>query len=90
MFLDFETCCRGPVEFDLAHAPLGAAEHYPDVDPELLDDFRQPVLALVASWRWEAHDRFPDGRRFGRELLRLLRGGGAPWPTPDTVRPSRL
>ncbi len=26
--MDLATCCRGPVEFDLAHAPEEVAEHY--------------------------------------------------------------
>ena len=29
LFIDLETCCRGPVEFDLAHAPEEVSEHYP-------------------------------------------------------------
>jgi Ser/Thr protein kinase RdoA (MazF antagonist) len=28
LFIDLETCCRGPVEFDLAHAPEEVSEHY--------------------------------------------------------------
>ncbi len=28
LFIDLETCCRGPVEFDLAHAPEEVTEHY--------------------------------------------------------------
>jgi hypothetical protein len=84
LFIDLETCCRGPVEFDLAHVPEVVCEHYPGVDHELLDDCRQLVLAMVAAWRWDVDDQFPRGRLFGEELLRVLRGG-APWPTLDTV-----
>ena len=29
LFIDLETCCRGPVEFDIAHAPEDVSEHYP-------------------------------------------------------------
>src|SRR5881409_3231997 len=29
LFIDLETCCRGPVEFDLAHAPEEVSEQYP-------------------------------------------------------------
>jgi Ser/Thr protein kinase RdoA (MazF antagonist) len=32
LFIDLETCCRGPVEFDIAHAPDEVSEHYPDAD----------------------------------------------------------
>ncbi|MGK5681440.1 phosphotransferase family protein [Actinoplanes sp. URMC 104] len=27
LFIDFETCCRGPVEFDVAHAPEHEMRH---------------------------------------------------------------
>ncbi len=84
LFIDLETCCRGPVEFDLAHVPQAVCEHYPSVDQGLLDDCRELVLAMVAAWRWELGDQFPNGRRFGEELLRLLREG-PPWPTLDAV-----
>lgn len=29
LFIDFETCCRGPIEFDVAHAPDDVSMHYP-------------------------------------------------------------
>jgi Ser/Thr protein kinase RdoA (MazF antagonist) len=84
LFIDLETCCRGPVEFDLAHVPEAVCEHYPNVDQGLLDECRQLVLAMVAAWRWELGDQLPNGRRFGEEFLRSLRKG-PPWPTLDTV-----
>jgi len=84
LFIDLETCCRGPVEFDLAHVPEAVCEHYPSVDQELLDDCRELVLVMVAAWRWDLGDQFPNGRRFGEEFLRLLRQG-PPWPTLDRV-----
>jgi hypothetical protein len=84
LFIDLETCCRGPVEFDLAHVPDVVCEHYPNVDQELLDECRQLVLAMVAAWRWDRGDQFPNRRRFGEEFLRLLRVG-PPWPTLDAV-----
>jgi hypothetical protein len=86
LFIDLETCCRGPVELDLAHVPAAVCEHYPGVDQALLDDCRELVIAMVAAWRWDVGDQFPDGRRFGEELLRVLRAG-APWPTLDVVIP---
>ncbi|MFE9660908.1 phosphotransferase [Streptomyces sp. NPDC005955] len=84
LFIDLETCCRGPVEFDLAHVAEAVCEHYPHVDRGLLDECRQLVLAMVAAWRGERGDRLPNGRRFGEECLRSLRAG-PPWPTLDTV-----
>jgi len=84
LFIDLETCCRGPVEFDLAHVPEAVCDHYPNVDQGLLDECRQLVLAMVAAWRWDRGDQFPNGRRFGEELLRALHDG-PPWPTLDTM-----
>ncbi|GAB2886478.1 phosphotransferase [Streptomyces mayteni] len=84
LFIDLETCCRGPVEFDLAHVPEAVCEHYPNLDHGLLDDCRQLVLAMVAAWRWELGDEFPNGRRFGEEFLRALHDG-PPWPTLDAM-----
>jgi Ser/Thr protein kinase RdoA (MazF antagonist) len=73
LFIDFETCCRGPVEFDLAHAPDEVAEHYPGADPELLRDCRILMLAMIITWRWDRDDQFPDGRRVAAEWLDELR-----------------
>ena len=84
LFIDLETCCRGPVEFDLAHLPEEVSEHYPGIDQELLRDCRILVLAMVAAWRWDPGDQFPNGRRAARELLSALRDG-PPWPALDVV-----
>ncbi|WP_428962904.1 phosphotransferase family protein [Micromonospora fluostatini] len=74
LFIDFETCCRGPVEFDLAHAPDEVGEHYPNVDHRLLRDCRTLMLAMITAWRWDRDDQFPDGHRLGIEWLDRLRG----------------
>lgn len=84
VFIDLETCCRGPVEFDLAHAPAEAARRYPGADPELLSLCRHLVLAMVTAWRWEADDQFPNRARVTQELLRTLREG-PPWPTLEAI-----
>ncbi|MFI5710974.1 phosphotransferase family protein [Kribbella sp. NPDC051620] len=73
LFIDFETTCRGPIEFDLAHAPEEVCNYYPDLNQALLADCRQLVLAMVAAWRWDHTDQFPNGRQSGQELLRSLR-----------------
>jgi hypothetical protein len=73
LFVDLETCCRGPVEFDLAHAPDEVAEHYPGVDHDLLRDCRLLMLAMITAWRWDRGDQFPDGRRLGVEWLAQIR-----------------
>lgn len=84
LFVDLETCCRGPVEVDVGHAPVPVSGHYPDLDHDLLDDCRELVLAMVAAWRWRLGDEFPDRRAWGRQLLRTLRAG-PPWSTPGAL-----
>lgn len=73
VFIDFETCCRGPVEFDVAHAPEEVGEQYSSLDRESLRLCRILVLAMVTAWRWDRDDRFPDGRRLGLEGLAQIR-----------------
>ena len=84
VFIDLETCCRGPVEFDLAHVPEAVCEAHSGADPELIEESRRLVLAMVAAWRWDIDDQFPEGGRAGRALLRALRAGPL-WPTLDVV-----
>jgi Ser/Thr protein kinase RdoA (MazF antagonist) len=79
LFIDFETCCRGPVEFDVAHAPDEVSLCYPNADQVLLQDCRRLVLAMVAAWRWNVRDKFPNGHQHGLNIVRLLRKG-PPWP----------
>ena len=73
LFIDLETCCRGPVEFDLAHAPEEVSEHYPGVDQDLLRECRILVLAMIATWRWDRGDQLPNGRQLGAEWLSQIR-----------------
>ncbi|MBL7259930.1 phosphotransferase [Paractinoplanes lichenicola] len=73
LFIDFETCCRGPLEFDVAHAPEEVADHYPDLDRDLLRDCRTLVLAIITTWRWDRDDQFPNGPQLGIEWLNDLR-----------------
>ena len=79
LFIDLETCCRGPVEFDLAHVPIEVSERYPNVDDALLGECRVLALAMVAAWRLDPADRFPSGSQAARELLGALRAG-PPYP----------
>ena len=58
LFIDFETSCRGPVEFDLAHVPEAVCEHYPSVEP------RAPGRVPAARPR--------DGRRVALEAWRRV------------------
>jgi aminoglycoside phosphotransferase (APT) family kinase protein len=73
LFIDFETCCRGPVEFDLAHAPEEVSWHYPGVDHHLLRECQILVLAMITTWRWDSGDQLPNGRQLGTEWLSQIR-----------------
>ena len=75
LFADLETCCRGPVEFDVAHVPEEVSTRYQGIDRELLRRCRTLALAMIAAWRWDRDDHFPDGRRMGIDLLTQLRAG---------------
>jgi hypothetical protein len=80
LFIDWETCCRGPVEFDIVHAPDEVSAHYPGADQTLLRQCRVLMLAMIVTWRWERDDQLPNGRQLGTEWLnqmrQLLDGGG--------------
>jgi hypothetical protein len=73
LFIDLETCCRGPVEFDLAHAPGEVGEHYPGVDHDLIRDCRILVLAINTMWRWDVGDQLPGGLALAAEWLGQIR-----------------
>jgi thiamine kinase-like enzyme len=73
LFVDLETCCRGPVEFDIAHAPDEVGEVYRGADPDLLRDCRVLALAVATTWRWDRNDQLPNGRQLGVEWLNQIR-----------------
>ncbi|APX33464.1 hypothetical protein BH708_12885 [Brachybacterium sp. P6-10-X1] len=73
LFIDLETCCTGPVEFDLAHAPAAVAAHYPEIDPDLLEDCRILTRALATTWRWDREDTLPDGELLAIGWLQQVR-----------------
>jgi hypothetical protein len=73
LFIDLETCCRGPVEFDLAHAPEQVSEHYRGVNEGLLRECRILVLAMITTWRWDRGDQLPNGRQLGTQWLSQIR-----------------
>ena len=78
LFTDLETCCRGPVEFDVAHVPADVSARYPDIDVDLLRECRILMLAMVASWRWDRDDQLPNGVEMGTQFLNQLRAALAP------------
>ncbi len=73
LFIDLETCCRGPVEFDIAHAPDEVGGHYLDADQDLLRKCRVLMLAMIVTWRWDRDDQLPNGRELGTEWLSQMR-----------------
>ena len=74
LFIDFETCCRGPVEFDLAHVPEDVSERYAAADEDLLIECRGLVLAMVAAW--QAGPPAGRGRRLPMPRRDVDRGQG--------------
>ena len=72
-FIDLETCCYGPVEFDIAHAPDEVGDGCALADPLLLRDCRFLMLAMVAAWRSDRDDHFPNGRGVRDGLLRTIK-----------------
>jgi hypothetical protein len=73
LFTDLETCCGGPVEFDVAHLPEEVSTRYPGADQDLLRECRILTLTMVATWRWDRDDQLPNGRRMGTDLLSQIR-----------------
>jgi len=73
LFVDLETCCRGPVEFDLAYVPDDVAALYPGANAQLRRECRALMLAMVAAWRWDRDDQFPDGAKYRAPLISELR-----------------
>lgn len=85
LFVDLETCCRGPVEFDLSHAllPSGGGrtllaaeevcEHYPGAHQDVIEQCRILIWAMITTWRWQGDDQLPNGRYWAIEGLNQLR-----------------
>jgi aminoglycoside phosphotransferase (APT) family kinase protein len=73
LFADLETACRGPVEFDIAHAPEAVSTHYPGADQQLVQQCRVLMLAMIVTWRWHRDDDLPNGRQLGRTWLDEMR-----------------
>ncbi|MFI8948454.1 aminoglycoside phosphotransferase family protein [Streptomyces sp. NPDC053750] len=73
LFVDLATCCRGPVEFDLAHAPDDVAQHYRGADHGLLHRCRALNWAMFSAWRWRRVDHMPDRDHWRVEGLNRVR-----------------
>ncbi|MDX3071182.1 phosphotransferase [Streptomyces sp. NPDC088354] len=73
LLVDLATCCRGPVEFDLAHAPEEAGTHYAGADQGLIHRCRALNWALFSVWRWRRDDQMPDRDSWRVEGLHRVR-----------------
>ena len=94
LFIDLQTVCRGPIEFDIAHCsphtsaadddagsswylspalPEAVAAEYPAANLDLVRMCWMLMLAMVAAWRWDKEDQFPNGRQMGNEFTNELR-----------------
>ena len=73
LFADLETAGRGPVEFDIAHAPEAVSTHYEGADQQLVQQCRILMLAMIVTWRWHRDDDLPNGRQLGQTWLNELR-----------------
>jgi hypothetical protein len=80
-FVDFESVCTGPVEWDLAHLdPIAAAAYPGTVDAEILRASRVLVAACTTAWCMEGIKQGPDMEAHARTHLGNLRrwDGGTP------------
>lgn len=74
LFIDFETACDGPVEWDLAHVGPVAARCYPTgFDPHVRDLCQALTSVKTAAWCW-AKVEYPDLRWHADHHLDVVRG----------------
>jgi thiamine kinase-like enzyme len=73
LLVDLATCCRGPIEFDLAHAPEEVGKHYAGADHGLIRRCRALNWAMFSAWRWRRDDQLPDRDHWRVEGLNQVR-----------------
>jgi Ser/Thr protein kinase RdoA (MazF antagonist) len=84
LLIDFETCCRGPIEFDLAHGLLPDRDgrtlradevcaHHPTADLDLVERSYALMWAMITAWRWQRDDDLPNRSYWAVEGLNRLR-----------------
>ena len=56
-WIDLDTVCRGPLEWDVAHLGEEAVALFPEADRELLATMRLLVSAEVAIWCFSQYGR---------------------------------
>lgn len=70
-FIDFASCCVGPVEWDLAFQPPEVVDLFPEADGDLLAVLRRLNSARVATWCMGS--RHAEMQEHGELHLALLR-----------------
>jgi len=70
-WIDFESCCIGPLEWDLAFQPDEVVHLFPETDLGLLALLRRLNSARVATWCLGS--RHPEMHEHGEIHLSLLR-----------------
>jgi hypothetical protein len=85
LFVDLETCCRGPIEFDIVHATINASgppvevgAQYSGADQALVRECWILMLAMVTAWRCEPGDDLPNGRAMAMHWIGQLRAALRP------------
>jgi Phosphotransferase enzyme family len=77
-FIDFETVCEGPTEWDLAHLEPEVADHYPlPLDHHVLKTCRLIVSAKTAAWCWHSIHAGPDMPFHANHHLQVVRDATA-------------
>src|SRR5207237_265310 len=56
-WIDLDTACAGPLEWDVAHLPEAGADQFPEVNRAALAEMRLLVSAEVAVWCWHTYGR---------------------------------
>lgn len=85
VFVDLESCCRGPIELDIAHAtidesglPFAVGARYAGADRSLVHECWILMLAMVTAWRCAPGDNLPNGRAMATGWIRQLRTAVGP------------
>jgi hypothetical protein len=71
-WIDLESACMGPLEWDLAAVPPDVAALFPEADARLMNVLRTLNSARVATWCWIRAD-VPEMRRYGEHQLDVVR-----------------
>lgn len=74
LWIDFESACLGPQEWDLSALPGGGSGSWPDVDRELLALLRRLRTLRTVAWCRTRAGSWPEVERAAAAHLALARG----------------